>query len=77
MNRKNESLRDLAVFMQFGWVLALSLGALAYFGNKLDEKWETSPLFLLLGVFIALLASGWEFYRGLKNLQRRNKEDME
>lgn len=54
------------------WAVA-SLGAqffagiliFLYFGNWLDEKWSTSPLFLLSGV---LLGGGGVFYSGYRRL---------
>lgn len=66
--------RDWIVFLHFGWIIALTLALGALGGNWLDERNGTSPLFLLIGVFLALLISGCNLYRDIRRLEHREKE---
>ena len=47
------------------WVFesAVMLTLLAFGGNYLDERYETSPLLTSLGVFLGIVVIAWNFYK--------------
>lgn len=77
-NKAKAALRVAGVCLGFG----VSLGAQAYLlgvllGGWLDARWGTSPLCLLLGVLLALIAAFYELYRALLALQRAEAREKE
>ncbi len=47
----------LSVMLDIGYIIAIPLVAFALIGRMLDHRWGTSPLFLLLGLLCAAVAS--------------------
>ncbi len=61
----------LSLALQLGYMIALPAALLGFGGAWLDRQLETSPLFILLGLVLAIAASGlwvWRF------VQRVNSE---
>jgi len=52
--------------IEFCGVVAL----FSYFGYKLDEKFQTSPWFLLAGFFVGLIGMMYLIIKDLRNLWR-------
>lgn len=60
----------------FGFlVLAYALGV--FVGGFLDERFDTGPLFLIIGVGVALAFSALELVRALKRIEKREKEQKQ
>jgi hypothetical protein len=57
-----------------GLALGLTIAVFALGGNWLDDRLGTSPLFVLLGVFLGFGGGFWSMYSRLV-LARRNDED--
>jgi predicted permease len=55
---------------QLGFVIALPAAFFAYFGAILDKKYHTSPLFILVGIVIALTLSSIWVYKMVKRIER-------
>ena len=51
-----------------GWIIAIPAAALGFGGAYLDKYEGTSPLFLLLGMGIAMGLSGYGLYRKFKEI---------
>ena len=54
-------------------VLSYALGV--FVGGWLDTKFDTKPVFTIVGVGVALVTSFIEFIRALKTLERTEKEE--
>lgn len=44
----------LTLALQLGYLITLPIIVLALLGRYLDKNWQTSPLFLLIGIFSAI-----------------------
>jgi len=62
-----------AQFMGLGLQFVLSLLLFLYIGKWVDGKLGTSPLFLILGVFIGAGAAFYSMYRSLKRVEREQE----
>lgn len=58
----------LALAGQLGWIIAGPLVVFALLGRYLDRLWGTTPLLLLVGIVLALVASSILVYRMVKQL---------
>lgn len=50
--------RTLGLAWEMGYAIAGPLVVLAFLGRFLDKKYETSPIALLSGIFLAMIISG-------------------
>ena len=57
--------------MGIGTSAATAFGLLSYGGYYLDEKYQTKPLWLLVGILLAFI---WIFYEVWKIVRRNGKE---
>ncbi|MFA4930357.1 MAG: AtpZ/AtpI family protein [Patescibacteria group bacterium] len=63
-NSKSESVfQPLQLALNLGYMIALPLVILALVGRYLDKIYQTSPIFLLIGLFIAFGISCYYVYR--------------
>ena len=73
MSRRAAALRLIGV----GWFIGISilLGVVA--GLWLDNKYDTKPLFVIIGLVLGLIVAGYGVYRMLLPLisNKRNKGD--
>ncbi len=60
--------QDLFAFLHLGWMIALILTLFTLSGIHLDKRYDTSPLLLLIAVFLAFLTAGYLVYREIKRL---------
>lgn len=51
-----------------GYSIAIPLVVFAISGRFIDKKYETSPIFLLLGIFLAIMFSGVMVFRKTKKI---------
>ena len=58
----------LSLAWNLGYTIAIPIIALALGGRFLDRKFDTSPLFLLIGVFTAILISTLGIYYKAKKI---------
>lgn len=63
-----------AQFMGLGLQFVLSLLLFLYVGKWVDGKLNTSPWFMILGVFVGAGAAFFSMYRALKAAERRQEE---
>ncbi|HUT21929.1 MAG TPA: AtpZ/AtpI family protein [Candidatus Bipolaricaulota bacterium] len=66
----------LGLTFQLGYTIAVPLVALALIGRFLDERFETSPWLLLIGIILSLFISSWLIYfKIIKIFAEINKDD--
>lgn len=64
----------MATYAGVGLQFAISLLLFLYAGQWLDRRLGTSPLFLLLGVFVGAGASFYSMYSKLMAAQKRDED---
>jgi hypothetical protein len=57
-------------FLHLGWMIVANMILFVGGGLWLDGKFGTSPVLLLIGVFLAFSGSGYTLYRAVKNLEK-------
>ncbi|MCA9388282.1 AtpZ/AtpI family protein [Candidatus Berkelbacteria bacterium] len=67
MNKK--VLYVLSLVGKLGFVIALPAAVFAFGGAYLDKKLETTPLFILLGLGLAVLSSVVWVYKFVKSIE--------
>ena len=58
--------RQWSVFslaMELGYTIAIPIILLALLGRLIDKNINTSPWFLLMGIFISILLTSWLIYK--------------
>jgi len=61
-------LKTIALSLNLGFVIAAPLILFALLGRHLDKIWHTEPIFLLVGILLALLTSTFLIYRKIKDI---------
>jgi len=56
------------------WMIAVPIVALAIFGKWLDSRYNTSPLFIILGFVLAAILSGLTVSRRAKELGKEYQD---
>jgi len=59
-------------YLSLGTEIAVGLSAPIFIGYWLDNKWDTSPLFLLMGIAIGIAILIATTIRLIKNLENDN-----
>jgi len=52
-----------SLVMELGYTIAIPIVLFALGGRFLDKKLDSSPWFLLIGIFISILLTSWLVYR--------------
>lgn len=65
---KNSIWRELNLIFELGFLIVVPIILFGLLGAYLDEKFSTSPLFLLSGILIAIVISGAAVYRKIKSI---------
>ncbi len=58
----------LGLVSQIGYLIAIPAALLGFGGAYLDRTFATSPLFILIGLALALVTSGLSIWRRIKPL---------
>jgi len=61
-------LKTLSLAWEMGYTIAGPLVVLAFLGRFLDKKYESSPIALLSGIFLAMLISGVVVFKKTKKI---------
>lgn len=69
-------LETISLSLQLGFTIALPLIALAIIGRSLDKNFQTNPLFLLSGIFLALIISTWLIYHRIKKIIKEGEKEQ-
>jgi ATP synthase protein I len=54
--------------LNLGWVFLATMLLCVFGGLWLDKRFDTAPLFILVGVVLGFAASGYSFYQTLRKL---------
>ena len=69
-----EGYRRLAPYMNIGLVWAIAVILFTYIGLKLDEMWNSSPWFTLIGAIFGIITG---FYHFIKTVLSQEKKDQQ
>jgi F0F1-type ATP synthase assembly protein I len=68
-NKKTATLlKTISLAWELGYLIALPLVILAFLGRLLDKKMSSSPVFLLIGIFLAIIISGVLVFRKARGI---------
>lgn len=69
-NKREKSIffQALSLSWELGYMIAIPLVALALGGRFFDNKYDSSPIFLMAGIVLALLISGILVFRKSKKI---------
>lgn len=56
----------ISLAFEMGYTIAIPIVLFALGGRWLDKKLDSSPLFLLVGIFFALITTGFFIYRKIR-----------
>ena len=56
----------------FGYIIAIPAALFGFGGAYLDKTWGTSPVFILIGLAVALAISGLGIWRVVKEIMRQS-----
>lgn len=73
-DHSERDLQSIGVAVTLGFGTAVSLAALAGGGVWLDTKFDTAPLWSLIGLFLGLIAAGYQLYE-LALASQNNREN--
>ena len=73
-DQTERDLQSIGVAVTLGFGTAVSLAVLAGGGVWLDTRLDTAPLWSLVGLFLGLLAAGYQLYE-LVLASQKNKEN--
>jgi len=76
MNKKQQSerlkksnwLSALGLAWELGYTIAIPIVALGFGGAYADKKLGTTPLFILTGIALAMILTGFGIYRKVKKI---------
>lgn len=72
---KQSLLMALALGARLGFTIAIPLVIFALAGRLIDRRFDTSPLFLLIGIGLSLVVTSLAVYREIKKItETENKE---
>lgn len=60
--------KTLSLAWELGYIIAGPLVVLAFLGRFLDKKYESSPIFLLSGILLAIVVSSIMVFRKTKKI---------
>jgi len=66
-NKSLDKSELVSIAFELGFIIALPIVALGFFGKWLDGKAGTSPVLTLIGILGAIVATSFWIYRKFKN----------
>lgn len=76
--QKNDGLKfsyAISLAAQLGFLTIASIGGFFALGMWLDHKLHTSPLFLIVGVFVGIVVTSYEVHHLIRPLITSQKKD--
>lgn len=73
----SEAYRNLAPYLNIGYVFAASIILLTFFGYYLDNKWGTKPWFTLGGAIVGIIAGFYNFFKTVFRANKNKDKDGE
>jgi F0F1-type ATP synthase assembly protein I len=75
--KRSNGLKYLNFAVSFGLTLAITIYLLFKGGMWLDQRLGTEPVFMMLGIFLAVATVFRQLIRELKNFEQSQKPDKE
>ena len=72
--KENNVLKYLNLALSFGLTLAITVYILYKVGTWLDQRLGTEPLFMILGVFLALATIFWQLIEEMQGSEKPAKK---
>jgi len=69
-------MRQVAPYLNLGFQLAVSVCLLGGLGWYLDGRWNTSPLWLLVGLGLGAVVGFIQFLRSVRRLLTKDRDDQ-
>lgn len=69
-----ESLREYTPYLTLGFQLAAAVVVFFLLGVWADKRWDASPWFKLLGLFLGTVGGFVKFFRTVADLDRKEKD---
>lgn len=69
-----ESLREYTPYLTLGFQLAAAVVVFFLIGAWADRRWDASPWFKLLGLFLGTVGGFVKFFRTIADLDRKSKQ---
>jgi F0F1-type ATP synthase assembly protein I len=66
-NETSNNFKMWSLAWELGYLIALPIIILALLGRFLDKKFITSPLFLLVGILLALVITGFLVWKKIRS----------
>ncbi|KKQ70433.1 MAG: hypothetical protein UT33_C0015G0040 [Candidatus Peregrinibacteria bacterium GW2011_GWC2_39_14] len=66
--KKSNVFASLSLAWELGYTIALPIAILGFGGAYADKRLGTVPLFILIGIALAIIISGIGIYRKVKNI---------
>ena len=67
-----ESLREYTPYLTLGFQLAAAVVVFFLIGVWADDRWNASPWFKLIGLFLGMVGGFVKFFRSIADLERKN-----
>lgn len=67
----SEAFHKAAPFLSIVYVLFAAVGLFAYLGYVIDEKWDTSPVFIVCGVLLGFALGMYNMVKVIQQLERK------
>lgn len=75
VKEKNNTWFVLGLLGQLGYVIAVPLVILALLGRFIDKRYDTSPWFLIIGMFLALVISSIWVYKRTAEIMKKTTDE--
>jgi len=67
----SESFQKAAPYLNIVYVLFGAVGFFAYLGYLVDQKWDKSPLFIVLGVLSGFALGLYHMFKVIQQMERK------
>jgi len=68
----SEAYHKAAPFLNIVYVLFGAVGLFAYLGYLIDDKWDTRPLGIILGVLLGFALGMYNMIKVIQQMERRS-----
>jgi F0F1-type ATP synthase assembly protein I len=74
--KKSKIWYELGPYLNLGWQLAITIVLMVFLGKWLDDKFDTSPTFIVIFSIFGIFAGMYNFLREvLRSNKRKNKRE--
>ena len=74
-SEKSNFYKTISLAWELGYTIAVPLVVFAFLGRFLDKKYESSPIVLLSGIFLAMMISGFLVFKKTKKIMEESEKN--